>query len=84
MENKYGKSKVYKLQDNINFNFYIGSTRNELRKRFDQHKGQSKCKTCANRKVYSYFNSIGWENVKIILIQEFNLESRKQLLARRR
>ena len=33
-----------------------------------------------NRKVYTHFNTIGWENVKIILIQEFNLESRQQLL----
>ena len=78
MENKYNRSKVYKLQDNINFYFYIGSTCNELRKRLQQHKVMSKIEK--NRKVYSYFNSIGWENVKIILIQEFNLENRHQLL----
>ena len=80
MENKYSKSKVYKLQDNVNFYFYIGSTCNELRKRLQQHKDHSKVKNYLNRKVYVYFNSIGWENVKIILIQEHNLENRQQLL----
>ena len=78
MEEKYSKSKVYKLQDDINFYFYIGSTYNVLNKRLYQHKKDSKKFT--ERKIYKYFNSIGWENVKIILIQEFNLQNKQQLL----
>ena len=80
MENKYSRSKVYKLQDDINFCFYIGSTCDELRKRLYRHKADANREICAKRKLYSYFKSIGWENVKIILIQEFNLENRHQLL----
>ena len=33
-----------------------------------------------DRKVYKYFNSIKWENVDIILIEEHWLETREQLL----
>ena len=80
MENKYSRSKVYKLQDNINFCFYIGSTCNELRKRLYQHKIAANLEICAKRKVYTYFNSVGWENVQIILIEEYKLENKLQLL----
>ena len=80
MENKYSRSNVYKLQDDINFCFYIGSTCDELRKRLYQHKLDTNREICAKRKVYTYFNSVGWENVKIILIQEFNLGNRHQVL----
>ena len=32
------------------------------------------------RKVYAYFNKIGWENVSIILIEQKELQTKEQLL----
>ena len=51
-----------------------------MRKRFGQHKRDSVREKFSHRKVYSYFNSIGWENVKVILIDEYNLQNKLQLL----
>ena len=76
-KNLYENSKIYKLIDNDNQYFYIGATTTSLSKRFWQHK--EKALKVPDRKVYKYFNTIGWENVKIILISEHNLENIEQL-----
>ena len=77
-QNRYNHTKIYKLIDCINHNFYIGSTCDILSKRLSWHKDCSKQNP--ERKVYKYFNSIGWEKVKIILIEEHVLENREQQL----
>ena len=56
----------------------IGSTTCSLSKRSSHHK--SSAKENPNRNVYKQFNSMNWENVKIVLIEEHNLESKEQLL----
>ena len=33
-----------------------------------------------NQPVYKYFNSVGWENVKIVLLEECYLDNKEQLL----
>ena len=71
----YSNSKIYKLQCNDG-HFYIGSTCDELRKRFHAHKAISPKSTS---KVYTHINSIGWDNVRIILIEEFECETKDQL-----
>lgn len=71
----YEKSKVYKLQHDDG-HFYIGSTINELRVRYKQHKNYAK--SFPNRKVYSHINN-EWDNVKIILIEEFVCDNREQI-----
>ena len=76
--NRYNNSKIYKLVDQVNGYFYIGSTCNQLSKRLSWHKITAKIKP--EQKVYKYFNSIGWENVKIVLIQENYLDNKEQLL----
>ena len=73
--NKYNFTKVYKLFDQINQYFYIGSTISTLDNRLRLHKRDSKIN---NSKVYTYFNLIGWNNVKIVLIEEHCLENRNQ------
>ena len=35
---------------------------------------------CPDRKLYSFFSSVGWENVVILLIEEHKLENREQQL----
>ena len=77
-DNFYLHSKIYKLQDNINFYFYIGCTCNSLQKRKSAHKARAKKEP--TRKVYAYFNKIGWENVSIISIEQKELQTKEQLL----
>ena len=76
--NKYNNTKIYKLQDQIYGYFYIGSTTDMLSKRLYGHKSSSK--QYPKTKVYNVFNEIGWENVKIVLIEEHYLENREQQL----
>ena len=75
--NRYNNSKIYKLVDQVNGYFYIGSTCNPLSKRLYNHKNVAKIES--ERKVYKYFNQIGWENVKIVLVEEHYLENKEQL-----
>lgn len=72
----YSHSKIYKLQCNDGY-FYIGSTCNKLRVRLSQHKIKSN--TYNDRKIYSHINSIGWDNVRIILIEEFECNNKDEL-----
>jgi len=74
MTSKTGK--IYKLVC-PNYYFYIGSTITTLNSRFSKHKCDSRT---VNSKVYIYFNKIGWDNVKIQLIEELNINSREELL----
>ena len=77
-ENKYSRSKVYKLVDQINNYFYIGSTTSELSKRLSWHKQH--IQQHPDRKLNRYMDTVGKDNFKIILIEEFNLSSTIQLL----
>ena len=76
--NRYNNGRIYKIVDTVNGYFYIGSTCNPLTKRLSKHKYDSKRQP--ERSVYKYFNSIKWENVKIILITECYLDNKEQLL----
>jgi hypothetical protein len=71
----YEKGKIYKLECKDG-HFYYGSTICELRKRLYQHKESSKKHPYH---VYQHINMIGWDKVKIVLIENFPCESRKQL-----
>ena len=73
--NRYNNSKIYKMYDMINGYFYIGSTSDKLSKRFSNHK--SRARLSKDMKVYKYFNEIGWENVKIVLMEEHYLENKE-------
>lgn len=72
----YKNGKIYKLQINDG-NFYIGSTKTDLRKRLYNHKTYSK--TSLEQNVYKHIGE-NWENVKIILIENFPCNSRQELL----
>ena len=75
--NRYNFTKIYKIVDIINDYFYIGSTTNLLSKRLSEHKNKS---NYDSRPIYYHFKKFGWENAKIILIEEHNLENRNQQL----
>ena len=80
--NIYQRGKIYKLVNNVDDNIYIGSSTNELYKRKNQHKYKSL--TFPERNVYKHFNNIGWENVEIILIENYPCISKNELHARER
>ena len=76
--NRYENTKIYKLIDHESGYFYIGSTTDRLSHRLSVHK----CKALqyTDRKVYKAFNEIGWEHIKIVLIEEHYLNNREQQL----
>lgn len=65
----YSNAKIYKLIDNDGY-FYIGSTCVSLSSRFGKHK--DKAKKYPERTIYKRFLSVGWDRVKIILIEANN------------
>ena len=78
-DNRYAHSKVYKLVDDTGY-YYFGSTCMPLHKRLHNHKRKSKC--VCERKIYKVFTHQRFENneIKIILVEEFNLQSKEQLI----
>ena len=76
--NRYSNSRIYKLSDGKYY--YFGSTCMSLHKRFYDHKKTSK-KDC-NREIYTVFTHERFLNneIKIILVEELNLENKDQLI----
>jgi hypothetical protein len=79
--NKYSNGKIYKIFDKKDAaKFYIGSTCDSLTKRFDEHKAHAK--KYVDRKVYAYFNDVGWSRSDIVLLQNYICSSEPELLER--
>ena len=78
----YSNSKIYKLVNNVDDEIYIGSTVNPLFKRKYEHKREIKMHPQLLKS--QHFLKVGWENVQIILIEEFPCDNREQLLKRER
>ncbi len=75
-------AKVYKLYCDDG-HFYYGSTvQKYLSARYHSHKTDSKEECMKNNKVYSHINKIGWDRVKIILVEEFIFTSREDMRRR--
>lgn len=72
----YSKSKIYKLQCDDG-HYYIGSTSNELKKRLWGHRSDAKLET--KRRVYQYFNEIGWDKVVILLVEDYPCDKVEKL-----
>ncbi len=72
-DNRYSKSKVYKIVDENTQHFYIGSTTSDLSKRLYWHKKHNQGNILRHVEKHGF-------NFKIVLIEEFNLESKIQLL----
>jgi predicted GIY-YIG superfamily endonuclease len=76
---RYGNGKIYRLVGEDG-SFYIGSTCKTLSQRLSGHKADSKAKP--EQRVYKHFNELGWDNLRIILIQDFPCKSKNELLKR--
>lgn len=77
--NKYHEGKIYKMINNLDNKEYVGSTCRSLYYRLQKHITAS---TSNDYKVYIHFNNIGWNNVKIELVEDFECENRTELRIR--
>jgi hypothetical protein len=80
----YGNGKIYKLVSDQDNQFYVGSTIQKLCQRKTQHVCKSKNPNEMGRLVYEHFNQIGWQNVKIILVETYPCDSVEELVKRER
>jgi group I intron endonuclease len=80
MTTDYSKGKVYKIFNDVDTEFYVGSTVKSLPKRKAQHK--KKAEVAPDRKIYKHLQAIGWDNVKIELIENYPCVSKAELLER--
>ena len=75
----YANSKVYKLISSVDSKLYIGSTTQRLSTRLAKHKNDAKYNP---HFVHKHFNTIGWDTVRIILIETVTCINREQLIQR--
>jgi hypothetical protein len=71
----YETAKIYQLVCSDG-HYYYGSTINELRIRFRDHKNASKRQLY---RVYAHINKAGWDSVKIVLVEEYPCANRQEL-----
>ena len=77
-DDRYTHGKIYRLVC-PDGHYYIGSTINQLKYRLNNHKVSSKS---SKAKVYEYINAIGWDDIKIELIEDCPCNSKETLLQR--
>lgn len=80
MTNPYSNGKIYKLVNSVDGRIYVGSTCNVLSKRLAEHKRAARQNP--TRCVYEALNDVGWENVRIVLIEAFRCTNKEELTAR--
>jgi len=73
---------IYRIDNDVNSDFYIGSTTRKLCKRMADHRGHSKQERYKNRAIYKLMNEIGVEHFKIYLVEEVKFNSKQELVAR--
>ena len=79
IENKYHNSKVYKLQAD-DYYYYGSTTQKYLSSRLIDHKRYSKKQKARKLfTVFTYDRFVKGE-IKIVLVEEFKLENKQQLL----
>ena len=70
--------KIYKLYVEDEKWFYMGCTTvKSIKKRLNQHK--QRANLCPDNKMYKILNDIGWDKVKIILLEEYICNTKKEL-----
>ena len=65
--------------NSVDGKIYIGSTTQQLSKRLAEHKNAAKLKPSP---VHRHFNTIGWDTVRIVLIETVTCINREQLVQR--
>jgi len=75
MTEKYQTSKIYRLQCEDG-HYYIGATTQALDLRLKNHRNLSS--TGVNN-AYTYMNTVGWDTITIVLIEEYACASKQEL-----
>lgn len=73
----YSKGKIYKIENDIDDEIYIGSTVQPLCKRWECHKRN--CNNGESSKLYNLMREYGVEHFKIILVEEYPCDNVEQL-----
>ena len=77
----YKNGKIYKIVNDNTDDIYVGSTTIQLSHRFQAHK--NKAEKVPTRKLYKFINdNDGFDNFRIILIENFACNNREELLQR--
>jgi group I intron endonuclease len=76
----YQNAYIYKLVNSVDDKIYIGSSCCEPRQRFWKHKNDRS--RYPDRKIYQHLNAIGWNNVRIIVLEWYSCSNRHELLLR--
>jgi len=77
----YERGQIYAIIDEEGMEVYIGSTCNELYKRWNGHKGDAIKKP--NVPIYKYImENGGFEKFRIVLVEDFPCTCKKELLRR--
>lgn len=75
----YANGKVYKLISSVDGKIYIGSTTVSLSTRLANHKAIAKKNPSP---VHKHLNNIGWDTVRIVLIETVTCINKEQLIQR--
>jgi hypothetical protein len=75
----YSQGKIYKIVNDEDEEIYVGSTCGSLRLRKAGHKSMAKRRP--NQHVYAHLNEVGWEHVRIILLQQISCANKDELRA---
>jgi hypothetical protein len=70
-------AKIYKIVNTINDDIYVGSTKNELRVRWQGHKCYAKKIPDCNG-LYQMMNEYSFENFRIVLIETVECENKEE------
>ena len=84
LRSKLDKGKIYKIVDNTNQNVYIGSTCKTLKTRLSVHKCHYKMFLKGLYGNIKSFDIIKNNNYKIELLEDCNIKTKQELLARER
>ena len=74
----YQHGKIYKMVSLVDDYFYIGATTIRLSQRRAQHKNESN--RYLDRAMCAHFNNIGWNNCRIVLLENYPCESKEELM----
>lgn len=75
--NKYANGKIYRLVNDVDDELYIGSTCLPLHKRLYNHKMEARGEK--PKTVHKHLNQIGWDTVKIVLVELYPCNNKMEL-----
>lgn len=79
---RYNEGKIYVLLNNVDNEFYVGSTSTSLDERLKRH--ICSASIYPTRKIYNHMNRVGFHNVCIVLIENYSCQDKTQLEVRER